>query len=600
MRSGPGGRLGSSLIPGAALLAVDRCLGARSSCCRQEDAVPVASQPLLRRIRAWTRELRRKEERAARELQAGRVAALADLLALHGPGHFKAARLERAAWHAVASRIRYARAEHAVRFLQKTYPEATVIMRASPDTWIPMTAVQLLLERAHRGDPIVLISSADGLSEVRVRLRRRRRSRLNRTLASIRQAASRPGTLIELEQSSSGEILILMPQEPIERRFRQALDEAGQLVKGGSSSFQDRGHKPDRSTYISIGDEQIWKIRLSFVYNDKPGDLLDEWTALTRLEGHPAIPRAVSYEARQDWAVLTIERVLGARRLDDVARELGPDERARARLLLRLIDVTQFMESRGIEHRDLASGNIVVAPDESLSIIDFDQAVAVHPRDGVADVQPISRLRPLVPPTDHGDLLRKLGWEEAYAALARGLTEVWDGRSRARFSLDLWRMSLPGREGFWPRWHTLVQASEALYEKQIVLLGDDTGLFGVLALLTTGAAHAWVLGDHTTVAASACLAKLFGLEDRLEGGLLGERLDLTPDVLVSFERPFLWDYHDNPEPSIRAPMIVTEVTGDVAAGLRRLREAGWRGCRTMSAGGVSLVQAMDPPLRELP
>jgi tetratricopeptide (TPR) repeat protein len=105
-----------------------------------------------------------------------------------------------------------------------------------------------------------------------------------------------------------------------------------------------------------------------------------EAEVLARLR-HPGIAAVlaagVHREGGREHPFLAMELVEGARDVVTYAREEGLDLDARARLLARVCDAVHHGHQRGVVHRDLKPGNVLVDADGAPRLIDFGVARAI-------------------------------------------------------------------------------------------------------------------------------------------------------------------------------------------------------------------------------
>ncbi|MBL8737847.1 MAG: serine/threonine protein kinase, partial [Planctomycetes bacterium] len=117
---------------------------------------------------------------------------------------------------------------------------------------------------------------------------------------------------------------------------------------------------------------------------------------------HPGI--ATFFEAGSEpdgdaeVAWFAMERVPGARDVLTYVRAAGLSRDQRLQLFLRLCDAVAYGHRHGVVHRDLKPGNVLVAADGTLKLIDF----------GIARATAANELE--APPTRTGELVGTLHW----------------------------------------------------------------------------------------------------------------------------------------------------------------------------------------------
>jgi predicted Ser/Thr protein kinase len=93
---------------------------------------------------------------------------------------------------------------------------------------------------------------------------------------------------------------------------------------------------------------------------------------------HPGIAQIHSFgtfsAANAETPYFVMEYIVGAKTITDFANERGLDTRNRLELFRKACDAVSHAHSRGILHRDLKPGNILVAEDGQPKIIDFGVA----------------------------------------------------------------------------------------------------------------------------------------------------------------------------------------------------------------------------------
>jgi Phosphotransferase enzyme family len=100
-------------------------------------------------------------------------------------------------------------------------------------------------------------------------------------------------------------------------------------------------------------------------------DLRGEFELLRRCRGVAGVPEALELIGGGDFQVLVLRKVPG----EPLSRLELPWPRF-ARVMLRVFAIVWALARRGIRHNDLRPENVMVAPDGTVNLVDFDQASA--------------------------------------------------------------------------------------------------------------------------------------------------------------------------------------------------------------------------------
>jgi serine/threonine protein kinase len=158
------------------------------------------------------------------------------------------------------------------------------------------------------------------------------------------------------------------------------------------------------------------------------GRLVREARILAQLE-HPGIVPVHDVGTLADGRVYYTMKFVEGKRLDEHARRLSLAERLR--MFERICEAVAFAHDRGVLHRDLKPGNIMVGPFGEVLVLDWGVAkllrAAPMESAGSASEAPTSILPPAAPDTAHGSVLGTPGYMAPEQA--RGEVEHLDGRA---------------------------------------------------------------------------------------------------------------------------------------------------------------------------
>jgi Phosphotransferase enzyme family len=302
-------------------------------------------------------------------------------------------------------------------------------------------------------------------------------------------------------------------------------------------------------------------------------DLRGEFELLRRCRGVAGVPEALELIGGGDFQVLVLRKVPG----EPLSRLELPWPRF-ARVMLRVFAIVWALARRGVRHNDLRPENVMVAPDGTVNLVDFDQASA----GGLAEcllaglgvklsgapvchglLAPLrerlqARLSPRLIRALRGRPLRiarrrvpaLVPVSAAAGPELRALHEAWrlaaaatassPGQDLAYYELEFPGIRLPGERPWAARWTRLRHVTR--YDRRRVLeLGCNMALLSTFALADAGASAALAVdADPKILEAAAKVADAFkvapefrrvdfdrdrGWEDRLEA--------FRPDVVIA-------------------------------------------------------------------
>ena len=471
----------------------------------------------------WARELK-----SVARMQPSRIAAVAEMVRLHGFGGDRN-RFERAVVFAADEEVRFASLGKTRSWLaQWLIPHTSITHEEIDEVFIPLSVIRTLAAPEARARTNLRVERRGGTVQALLTGDRRWATEAEKRLKKLAPAVPAAGVITSRIGEPLQAIRITCPQHPVTQRVKQALADAAERIGCRSEDFVAAPIEEDG--YLYLGPDLVWKLRLRFIQSNKVGQLLNEWTALTRLDMHPSIVDAVSYEATPDWELLAIRRVTG-RRVDEVAVDHADDDAGVDRALLRLMDIKEFADSHGIVHRDLHPENVLVDDREHLHLIDFDQAALIHPQDRPHNADLPARAEPLIPWACFEDLIHRLGWRTAWESLLMELHGVWQSLAPPKLSLTTPRGWLSGTHPFWDRWHGIVTAADDFAGRGVAVVGDNSGLLGIFTILW-GANCAYVILDDEASGPAIGLVARLGLSGRVQFVRPSDVAALKADVAI--------------------------------------------------------------------
>jgi serine/threonine-protein kinase len=202
----------------------------------------------------------------------------------------------------------------------------------------------------------------------------------NRSIEALVAASELAGFLETNQETETFEAVPLDgPADRFAAKDLKVLKEVGeyqlgkQIGKGGSSQVFEALRKDSKrrfavKVYTLVGIDSV--------------DRLDvEREALTRLK-HPNIVELIDFGQTKDGIYYLVMPLIEGVRIDRFVRENNIDTRGVARLFADIADGLQHIHVRGILHRDLKPGNILVTPEGIPVITDFGLAKRIRSHSG--------------------------------------------------------------------------------------------------------------------------------------------------------------------------------------------------------------------------
>jgi SAM-dependent methyltransferase len=158
-------------------------------------------------------------------------------------------------------------------------------------------------------------------------------------------------------------------EHPILRREREWEDLSQALLGGDAALVYVSRWLPDSRTYAT--DDRVAVIRIAGTTGEKPGNFGAAIDALR------ALGREFEHRSGDAWEALVMPRFPG-QPLELSLPHLSAVERLR--VLGRAARAARGFHRAGVAHRDLRPENVLLAPDGSIELVDFDRAVTCSPR----------------------------------------------------------------------------------------------------------------------------------------------------------------------------------------------------------------------------
>jgi serine/threonine protein kinase len=281
----------------------------------------------------------------------------------------------------------------------------------------------------------------------------------------------------------------LIDRDFIDRRVDAAVASAAKRATIPAETFEQSDKDP--ASFVAVGDVVI-KIRLPFLHSRRAATLYDEWTTLRQLASHPGIVKPIEYRADADWEMLILPKLEGM--------SLGEwnkkhrDESSARQMLLRIVDILAYLTNSGIVHRDLLPHNLIVSDDGRLTLIDFDEAVAISPADISDGFIPQTTSQLLLPWADLEDLVISLGWKRHWDELRDRLDDWWDASLPGEWYDEIPDEMTAALRDVWLRWHAVVSSCD-------LLRGLPVDVEGPMADLVIELLSVWGISDPAAMTA---------------------------------------------------------------------------------------------------
>jgi len=283
------------------------------------------------------------------------------------------------------------------------------------------------------------------------------------------------------------------------------------------------------SNRVYASGDRIHKVQLVDRVGPKPLTLAEEYNVLRRLEGVHGVPQSASYTEYANFAVLSYDRIEGEPIAEYLAKK-DFERKAWFRCLSELSSLLNRIHKRGVIHRDLRPDNVLVSEDGTVSLIDFDQAVA-----GAHDTQQVDihgAQRGIVPPCiPLPQFIDMLGLSGEYDRVVEQLERVWrvasrsdassPGRNIAYYRWLFGHIELPGERDWFSRWDLIYSGLRGVLPGARVLdLGCNLGLVATHCMLCGAERVTGIDVYEDILDAARMLASAAGVEvDSVKGDL---------------------------------------------------------------------------------
>jgi len=282
---------------------------------------------------------------------------------------------------------------------------------------------------------------------------------------------------------------------------------------------------------------RMLKVERDVLDRAKRLSLAEEFQVLRRLDGVAGVPHGVTFEQRPGYALLGYERIEGQPFVEYLRARAG-DRQAWFRCIVDLNILLASLHARGVLHRDLHPGNVLVQPDGRVALIDFDQAVAGAKGCGAVDLRGES-VGDIAPCTSMRMLIDRAGLGVEYDTVARELAAVWARAARSDanspgvvVAYHHWYfgdLELPGEREWIPRWQMMHRViGSILPGARVIDLGCNMGML-TLHLKLFGASRVTGVELHDDmVGVARDLAAVAGLEITFHQADLNKRECVEP------------------------------------------------------------------------
>ena len=289
---------------------------------------------------------------------------------------------------------------------------------------------------------------------------------------------------------------------------------------------------------------KMLKVERDLLARAKRLSLAEEFQVLRRLDGLAGVPQGVSYESRAGYALLTYDRIEGQSFVEYLRARAG-DRQAWFRSIVDLNLLLASLHARGVLHRDLNPGNVLVQPDGRVALIDFDQAVAGAKGCGNVDLAgvPVGDILPCV---SVQMLIERAGLAAEYATVSGELQALWTraGQSNANspgvpVAYHHWffgALELPGEREWIPRWQMIHAAiAPILPGARVIDMGCNMGILAVHLKLYGAAKMTGVELHDDMVGVARDFAKTAGVEVTFHQADLNRRECVEPLLAETYD-----------------------------------------------------------------
>lgn len=237
--------------------------------------------------------------------------------------------------------------------------------------------------------------------------------------------------------------------------------------------------------------------------SSKPNSLVAEAELLQEVAQCAFVPRVAASRAWANSSAMSYRYVDGMSL--EAWNKSTPPTAQRIRVLQQLSDAISTLNRCGIQHRDLRAENIVVKPDQTIAVLDFDQARRDVSADDFSNEWDAGDVC-----SGFGGLLKQLGWQADYLRSAGSLALAWElgkvsaanspGNHSCYYAWQWGPLNLIGERPWTVRWQMLQQAFPPGKPGTLLELGCNLGLLSTYAALAGWEATGL---DHDEVAVEA-------------------------------------------------------------------------------------------------